>query len=84
MKNSNNKPVSIGEAARLTDVSAKQLRNWQSRGYIPEPERILCGKRSYRWFHSNDLQIISKIKSYLDEGYSLQTAVKKTKDLFNY
>ena len=85
MKNLNNKPVfSIGEAARICGVTVKQLRHWQDRGYIPEPARVVCGERSYRQFHSGDLQIISRIKAYLDEGYSLQTAALKTKDEFKY
>jgi DNA-binding transcriptional MerR regulator len=85
MNNLKNKPVyAIGEAARITDVTVKQIRNWSSCGYIPEPSRVVCGERSYRQFHSNDLQIISKIKAYLDEGYSLQAASQKTRDEFQY
>ena len=85
MKNQNHKPVyAIGEAARMTGVTIKQLRHWSTRGYIPEPSRVVCGERSYRQFHSDDLQIISRIKEYLDEGYTIQTAAQKTKDEFNY
>ena len=85
MKNLKNNPVfSIGEAARITGATVKQLRHWQEKKYIPEPGRVVSGKRSYRKYHSNDLQIISQIKAYLDEGYSLQTAAQKTKDEFNY
>ena len=85
MKNSSNKPVfSIGEAARISGVTVKQLRHWENRDYIPAPSRVVCGERSYRQYDSNDLQIISRIKEYLDEGYSLQASVQKTKDEFNY
>ena len=85
MQTSNNKPVfSIGEAARITGATVKQLRHWQERKYIPEPGRVVSGERSYRKYHSNDLQIISRIKAYLDEGYSLQAAAQKTKNEFNY
>ena len=85
MKNQNHKPVyAIGEAARITGVTVKQLRHWQTKKYIPEPSRVVCGHRSYRQYHSNDLQIISRIKAYLDEGYSLQAAAQKTQQEFNY
>ena len=85
MNTSNNKPVfSIGEAARISGVSVKQLRHWQNRGYIPEPTRVVCGERSYRNYNSSDLKIISRIKSYLDEGFTLQFAARKTKDEFNF
>jgi DNA-binding transcriptional MerR regulator len=85
MNNLKNKPVyAIGEAARITGVTVKQLRHWQERKYIPEPGRVVSGERSYRKYHSGDLQIISRIKAYLDEGYSLQASAQKTKDEFNY
>ena len=85
MNTSNNNPVfSIGEAARITGATVKQLRHWSTREYIPEPSRVVCGERSYRQYHSEDLQIINRIKAYLDEGYSLQTAAQKTKDEFKY
>ena len=85
MNNLKNNPVfSIGETARITGVTVKQLRHWHDRGYIPEPSRVVCGERSYRQFHSDDLKIISRVKAYLDEGYSLPTAAQKTKDEFNY
>lgn len=59
-----NKTVSIGEAAGITGVSVKQIRHWHDRGYIPVPERVVCGERSYRQFSEDDLKIIARIKSY--------------------
>jgi DNA-binding transcriptional MerR regulator len=85
MKNQNHKPVyAIGEAARITGATVKQLRHWHDRGYIPEPDRVVCGERSYRQFHSDDLEIISRIKEYLDQGFTIQAAAQKTKDEFKY
>ena len=85
MKNQNHKPVyAIGEAARITGVTVKQLRHWQDRKYIPDPSRVVCGERSYRQFDSSDLKIISKLKSYLDQGYTLQFAARETQKEFNY
>jgi len=83
MTNLNNKPVSIGEAARATGASVKPIRHWPEQGYIPAPERVVCGERSYRYFNDNDLKIISGVKAYLDQGYTVKTAAEKTKNYFN-
>jgi len=69
--------VSIGEAARLCGVTVKQIRHWQDREYIPEPQRVVCGERAYRQFMNEDLQIIKKIKRYLDAGFRLNSAAEK-------
>ena len=71
------KDLSIGETARLCNVSVKQIRHWAEKGYIPEPERVICGQRSYRMFGKDDLGIIKGIKSYIDEGYRVPIAVQK-------
>ena len=68
---------SIGDAARLAGVSVKQIRHWQQKGYIPTRPRVVCGQRSYRQFAKDDLQIIQKVKSYLDQGYTLSASAKK-------
>ena len=68
---------SIGDAARLAGVSVKQIRHWQQKGYIPTRPRVLCGQRSYRQFAKDDLEIIQKVKSYLDQGYTLSASAKK-------
>ena len=69
--------VSTGEAARLTGVSIKKILYWQDQGYIPEPERVVCGERAYRQFSHSDLENIKTIKSYMDEGYTLRAAARK-------
>jgi len=71
------KDLSIGEAGRQCNCSVKQIRHWAEKGYIPEPERVVCGERSYRMFGMEDLGIIKGIKTYLDEGYRLPIAAKK-------
>ena len=74
----NNKQIySIGETARQCGVTQKQIRHWEERGFIPRAERVVCGERSYRQFNETDFRIISKIKGYLDEGFTLAAAAKK-------
>lgn len=67
----------IGEAAKICGVTVKQIRHWQERGYIRSAPRIVCGERAYRQYRESDLDVIKKIKKYLDEGFTLQAAVKK-------
>jgi DNA-binding transcriptional MerR regulator len=66
MNNRMHRTISIGEAARLTGVTVKQIRHWQSRGYILDRPRVVCGQRAYRQFDEDDLEIIRRIKGYLD------------------
>jgi DNA-binding transcriptional MerR regulator len=70
---------SIGDVASMTDVTQKQIRNWESKGYIPEAERIVSGNRAYRRFSQKQIEVISNIKALLDEGYTLPAAAEKAK-----
>jgi hypothetical protein len=70
------KIFSIGEAARMSGVSIKQIRHWEDKGYIPTSDRVVCGERSYRKYGHGDLELIQAIKAYLDEGYTLPVAAK--------
>ena len=77
MKNTKEKIFSIGEVARMCGVTTKQIRHWEEKGYIPEPQRVVCGDRCYRKYGVDDLEIIRKIKAYLDSGYTLPVAAIK-------
>jgi len=79
MANYKSKKFSIGQAANLCEgITAKQIRYWENRNYIPTATRIICGQKSYRYFSEADLEIIKQIKKYLDSGYTLQVAAKKS------
>ena len=65
---------SIGDTAKMTGVTQKQIRNWESRGYIPEAERNVCGERAYRRFTPDQVKVIREIKEYLDKGFTLAYA----------
>jgi len=67
---------SIGDTANMTGASQKQIRNWEERGYIPKAERVVCGDRAYRRFTPEQVNIIRKIREYLDKGYTLAYASK--------
>ena len=82
MNESKERTFSIGDTARITAVSKKQIRNWERCGYIPEADRVVCGERAYRYFTNDQVGIIVKIKGFLDQGYTLKhsSRLAQTKD----
>ena len=70
------KTYSIGDAEKMTGVSQRMLRAWEGK-HIPFPERIVCGDRAYRRYSQYQIRLISRIKFYRDEGFTLPVAVKK-------
>lgn len=67
---------SIGDAARITGITEKMLRYWESRNYIPAPERNNCGERSYRRYSEEQIEFLKDVKFYLDQGYQLRRALQ--------
>ena len=65
---------SIGDTARMTGVSQKQLRHWEAREFISTPIRIICGQRAYRYFSRKQVEQIQAIKKLMDEGFTLSHA----------
>ena len=68
---------SIGDTARLTRITEKQLRHWEEQNYLNDIERTICGERAYRRYSEDQIKLISKMKEYLDKGYTLSAASKK-------
>ena len=79
MKEKNEKTYSIGDTSRITNVSQRRLRSLEGK-YIPEPERIICGDRAYRRYNQAQINLITQIKKYQDQGFTLAAAAKKAKD----
>ena len=72
------KTYSIGDLSEIVGISKRQLRNWETQGYIQEPMRIRYGKRNNRRYSFDDLKLVKKIKFYLNKGYTLKSAVANT------
>ena len=79
MQISKDKTYSIGDASRITDVSQRQLRAWEGK-HIPQPERLICGERAYRSYTQAQINLITQIKKYQDQGFTLAAAAQKAKD----
>ena len=73
------KTYSIGDTSRITDVSQRKLRSWEGK-HIPRPERIVCGERAYRRYTQAQINLITRIKEYQDQGFLLSAAAKKAMD----
>lgn len=70
--------VGIGDLSQMTGVSNRQLRYWESKGYI----KSLDGEDgSARKFSMETCYRVAAISSFLDEGYTLAKAVEKTERL---
>ena len=68
---------SIGDTAKMTGATQKQIRNWEANGYIPLADRVVCGERAYRRFTEGQVETIRRIKEFLDEGFTLLAATQK-------
>lgn len=67
--------LGIGDLARITGVSQSQLRYWESKNYITPIQDSIGKNRKYAMIEIGKALIIKK---YLDEGFTLTAAVRKS------
>ena len=79
MVNKSERTFSIGDAEKVTGVSQRMLRAWEGR-HIPVPERIICGDRAHRRYTQGQIDLITRIKIYQDQGYTLKMASQKARE----
>lgn len=74
--NISNLRFQIGELSKMTGVSTRQLRYWEQKKFIAANERD--ADQEARVFDFRMYIKVSLIKHYLDEGYKLTAANKKS------
>lgn len=72
-----NLEIGIGGVSSSIGVSQRQLRYWEKKGYI-KPINEESGVRHYSLA---TVYLIAFIKDQLDAGYTLEAAVKKSKEV---
>lgn len=66
--------VGIGEVSKITNIPARQLRYWEEKKVIKSLTEEEGKNRRYDY---KNIKKILLIKELIDEGYSLDGAVKK-------
>jgi MerR family transcriptional regulator, redox-sensitive transcriptional activator SoxR len=72
--------ISIGDTSKITKVSEKQLRYWESKDILTDIDRVLCGARSYRRYTYDQVKFIKKVKERLDMGFTLEASARLAKE----
>ncbi len=62
--------VTVGEAARLTGVSAKMIRWYEARGLLPPARRTAAG---YRHYGEADIRTLHFVRRARDLGFDVET-----------
>lgn len=68
--------LGIGDVARATGITQSKLRYWESKGYIQSHS---VTDNSNRKFTYKTILQVQLIKSYLDDGYTLTSAVQRAR-----
>ncbi|KRL53312.1 regulatory protein MerR [Lentilactobacillus parakefiri DSM 10551] len=66
----------IGQVQQITGVSGRQLRYWEEQGYI---QSLNQKKGAAREYSLHTLFFIFHVTRFLDDGFTLQSAVDKAK-----
>jgi DNA-binding transcriptional MerR regulator len=72
-----NLEIGIGGVSSSLGVSQRQLRYWEQKGYI----KPVTEKSGVRHYSLATVYLIAFIKDQLDAGYTLDAAVKKSKEV---
>ena len=67
------------EAARETKLSLRQLYYWVDVLHVVQPRMRQSGLRAFRRFTTDDLRVLSQMRTFVERGYTVQAAVRMVK-----
>ncbi len=73
------KTYSISLAVRAAGVSQRQLYYWEQLGII-NPTYVRFGSYSYRRYNQQDIDLLIKLKRFLDAGLTLKAAAQRVRN----
>lgn len=71
--------MNIGQAAQASGVSAKMIRHYEGKGFMPKAGRTMGGYRIYR---QNEVHVLRFIRRSRDLGFSMKE-IKELLGLWN-
>jgi DNA-binding transcriptional MerR regulator len=69
---------SSSQVTRKLDISLRQLYYWELKGIV-KPKMITMGSREFKRYSVSDFEVLKRIKDYLDQGYTLNSAFQRAK-----
>ena len=80
----NEKYYTSSEIIQELDISLRQLYYWELKGII-KPEHFTLKSREFKRYSHKNFEILQMIKCYIDQGYTLTSAVQmmNKKDIQN-
>lgn len=74
--------LSSSDVTRKLKISLRQLYYWELKGIV-KPRSITMGSREFKRYSNRDFEVLSQIKDFLDEGYTLNSAVRRAQTTGN-
>ncbi len=68
--------LTSSEVRKQLNISTRQLYYWELKGIV-QPRSVTRGSRKFKRFSTDDLEKLQKVKEYLDQGYTLETAARR-------
>jgi DNA-binding transcriptional MerR regulator len=68
--------LSSSDVTRKLNISLRQLYYWELKGVV-KPRMITMGSREFKRYSNSDFEVLRQLKSFLDQGYTLTSAVQR-------
>lgn len=68
--------LSSSDVTQKLNISLRQLYYWELKGIV-KPRMICMGSREFKRYSNRDFETLRKIKDFLDQGYTLTSAVRR-------